>query len=278
MRSGPFCLGYVMGALTVLLLAIGGGALVYAIGASPLVNRSPSPTPTTRIVSAPASPTALASPTAIRNATNVPTSGPSATAAPGGALTAAQIVERLKPSVVQISANNSTGTGMILDSQGNILTNAHVVARVTTVTVRLSGGRSVQGRVVARDEDRDLAIVRIEAQGLQAVRLGDSTALRTGEDVIAIGYALNLPGEPSVSRGLVSGVRDAQRTDLKYIQTDAAVNPGNSGGPLVNARGEVIGVVTSRITSDAGRAVQGINLAISISSAKPTIDRLAAAR
>ncbi|GIW05412.1 MAG: hypothetical protein KatS3mg060_0217 [Dehalococcoidia bacterium] len=276
MRSGSFCLGYVMGAVTILLLAIGGGALAVAIGASPLIRPVASPSPTARAVSAPPStPTPLPSPTAgVRSATSTP----SPVATSGAPLTAAQIVERVKPAVVQISANNSSGTGMILDNAVNILTNAHVVARVTTVTVRLSTGRAVQGRVVARDEDRDLAIVRIEAQNLPTVRLGDSTALRTGEDVIAIGYALNLPGEPSVSRGLVSGVRDAQRTDLKYIQTDAAVNPGNSGGPLLNTRGEVIGIVTSRITSDAGRAVQGINLAIAMSSAKPTIDRLVAAR
>jgi S1-C subfamily serine protease len=276
MRGGSFCLGYVMGALTVLLLVVGGGALAVAIGASPLINPFPTPSPTARAVSAPpATPTPLPSPTVgARSAPSTPTPAPTT----GGALSISQIVERVKPAVVQISANNSTGTGMILDSEVNILTNAHVVARVTTVTVRLSTGRTVQGRVVARDEDRDLAIVRIAAQTLPTVRLGDSTALRTGEDVIAIGYALNLPGEPSVSRGLVSGVRDAQRTDLKYIQTDAAVNPGNSGGPLLNTRGEVVGIVTSRITSDAGRIVQGINLAIAMSSAKPTIDRLIAAR
>jgi S1-C subfamily serine protease len=276
MRGGTFCLGYLMGAVTMLLLAIGLGALVVAIGASPLLSPLPTPSPTARAVSAPlATATPAASPTAgARSATSTPT----ATATSSGPLTAAQIAERVKPAVVQISANNATGSGMVLDNVVNILTNAHVVARVTTVTVRLSTGRAVQGRVVARDEDRDLAIVRIEPQNLPTVRLGDSTALRTGEDVVAIGYALNLPGEPSVSRGLVSGIRDAQRTDLKYIQTDAAVNPGNSGGPLVNSRGEVVGIVTSRITSDAGRAVQGINLAIAISSAKPTIDRLIAAR
>lgn len=276
MRGGSFCLGYLMGAVTMLLLAIGLGALVVAIGASSLVSPGPPSSPTARAVSAPlATPTPVASPTAgARSATSTPT--PTATS--GGPLTAAQIAERVKPAVVQISANNATGSGMVLDNVVNILTNAHVVARVTTVTVRLSTGRTVQGRVVARDEDRDLAIVRIDPQNLPTVRLGDSTSLRTGEDVIAIGYALNLPGEPSVSRGLVSGIRDAQRTDLKYIQTDAAVNPGNSGGPLLNSRGEVVGIVTSRITSDAGRAVQGVNLAIAISSAKPTIDRLIAAR
>ncbi|MCS6801430.1 MAG: trypsin-like peptidase domain-containing protein [Chloroflexota bacterium] len=266
MRGGVFCLGYALGAITTLLMAIGVGALIVAISAAPLVSPGPTPSPTARAVSAPP-----ATPTAVPR-----TPAPTATSSPP--LTAAQIAERVKPAVVQISANNATGSGMILDNVVNILTNAHVVGRAATVTVRLSSGRTLQGRVVARDEDRDLAIVRVEAQNLPTVRLGDSTTLRTGDDVIAIGYALNLPGEPSVSRGLVSGIRNAQRTDLQYIQTDAAVNPGNSGGPLVNSRGEVVGIVTSRITSDAGRAVQGINLAIAVSSAKPTIDRLIAAR
>jgi S1-C subfamily serine protease len=270
MRPGPFCLGYVLGAFTVLLLGVGMGGL--ALTLAPFFSPRPVPTPVVRAAS-PATPTpTVASPPPAPPAT------PSPAPAPGGALTPAQIVERVAPAVVQLVVGNSSGTGMVLDAAGNILTNAHVVARATTVTVRLANGRTLSGRVVARDEDRDLAIVRVSGQTLPTVRLGDSTTLRPGDDVFAIGYALNLPGEPSVSRGLVSGVREGQRTDLVYIQTDAAVNPGNSGGPLVNSRGEVVGIVTARITSDAGRLVQGVTLAIAISSARPTIDRLVSAR
>ncbi|MCS7001942.1 MAG: trypsin-like peptidase domain-containing protein, partial [Dehalococcoidia bacterium] len=225
-----------------------------------------------------AAPRATATPASVGGGARTPTVGPTLTPLPPGAsLTTAQIVERVRPGVVQILTRTGSGTGMILDTVMNILTNAHVVEGASTVTVRLAGGATVQGRVVAADTERDLAIVRIPPQSLTPVRLAEGPA-RTGEDVVAIGFALNLPGEPSVSRGVVSGSRPAVRTDLQYIQTDAAVNPGNSGGPLLNQRGEVIGVVTSRITQDAGRAVQGVNLAISIASARPTIERLIAAR
>jgi S1-C subfamily serine protease len=277
-RFAPFCLGYVVGALTVVFFIVGFGLFAYALGATPFVSNGPVATPTSlftsglRITATPRPP-ATVQPTAIPAA--------SATAAPTSnapTLTTSQVVESAKPAIVQIIAGNSSGTGFILDRNVNILTNAHVVDKATTVTVRLANGRSVQGRVAGSDTPRDLAIIRIPADNLPIVKLGDSNALKTGEDVIAIGYALNLPGEPSVSKGLVSGVRDCPQSDLSCIQTDAAVNPGNSGGPLLNAKGEVVGIVSARIASEGGRAVQGISLAIAITSAKPTIDKLLAAR
>lgn len=278
--SGQFCLAYALGALTVLCLGLGFGAVALTVGPNSIFSVAAQPTATLHPLF-PNTPTARpASPTPVRQqpTPTVPARTATPTGSAGPALNTAQIVEKVKPAVVQIVAGNSSGTGMIVDGNGNILTNEHVVEGATSVTVRLNGGRTLQGRVVATDPDRDLAIVRVQSANLPTVKFGDSNALQIGEDVVAMGFALNLPGEASVSRGVVSGVRPATRTDLKYVQTDASVNPGNSGGPLLNTRGEVVGIVTSRITSDAGRPVTGISLAIAISSAKPTIDRLISAR
>jgi len=192
-----------------------------------------------------------------------------------------EVVKTLMPSVVQIVAeawatgssnqlvaSQRVGTGIILDEHGHILTNNHVIAGAQRITVILQNGNSFPAEVVGGESSTDLAVLRIEEHGLQPAKLGDSSGLQLGEEVIAAGYALGLPGDPTISKGVVSALgrpikTDAQTTMVDMIQTDAAINPGNSGGPLVNTRGEVIGINTVIIESH-----RGVGLAIPISDAK----------
>lgn len=159
-----------------------------------------------------------------------------------------------------------TGSGFILSEDGELLTNAHVVADTDTVLVTLKDGRSLEGKVVGVDTVTDVAVVKIKANNLPTVKLGNSQNLIPGEWAIAIGNPLGL--DNTVTIGIISatdrtstqvGVPDKRVT---FIQTDAAINPGNSGGPLLNAQGEVIGVNTA-IRADA----QGLGFAIPIETA-----------
>ena len=159
-----------------------------------------------------------------------------------------------------------TGSGFILSQDGRLMTNAHVVAGADTVKVTLKDGRILNGRVVGTDPVTDVAVVKIDANKLPSVRLGDSENLIPGQWAIAIGNPLGL--DNTVTVGIVSatgrsslqvGVPDKR---VRFIQTDAAINPGNSGGPLLNARGEVIGINTA-IRANA----QGLGFAIPIETA-----------
>ncbi|MEH2436185.1 MAG: HhoA/HhoB/HtrA family serine endopeptidase [Nostoc sp.] len=159
-----------------------------------------------------------------------------------------------------------TGSGFILSEDGELLTNAHVVADTDTVQVTLKDGRSLEGKVVGVDSVTDVAVVKIKADHLPTVKLGNSQNLIPGQWAIAIGNPLGL--DNTVTMGIVSatdrtstqvGVPDKR---VSFIQTDAAINPGNSGGPLLNAQGEVIGVNTA-IRADA----QGLGFAIPIETA-----------
>ncbi len=174
------------------------------------------------------------------------------------------------------------GTGFIIDASGIIVTNAHVVAGAQKLTVQLPppDGREFGATLIGTASNNDLAVLRINATNLPTVPLGNSSELKIGEWVVAIGNALALEGGPTVTAGVVSATgRDAQEpgetqgtagpTLFDLIQTDAAINPGNSGGPLVNMKGEVVGINTLG-TTDA----QGIGFSISIDTAKPIIQQL----
>lgn len=146
-----------------------------------------------------------------------------------------------------IQQQQGQGSGFITRSDGVILTNAHVVEGTNEVSVTLPDGRSFNGKVLGSDPVTDVAVVRVVAQGLPVAPLGDSAKVRPGEWAIAIGNPLGL--DNTVTAGIISAI---QRTNaigegqrVPYIQTDAAVNPGNSGGPLINDRGQVIGVNTA---------------------------------
>ncbi|MDA1188319.1 MAG: trypsin-like peptidase domain-containing protein [Chloroflexi bacterium] len=238
---------------------------------------SPEPTPTFP-------PTPHSTPTALELTRAASTPQP---VGEGAYLSTVEVVKQLKPSVVQIvievvrmdffgrpSPDTGVGTGLILDTGGHILTNNHVVQGAQTIIVILNDGTRREGTIVGTDPSTDIAIVRIEANGLVPALLGDSRTLQVGEDVIAIGHALGLAGGPTVSKGVVSALErtiqvDTQNTIVDLIQTDASINPGNSGGPLVNLKGEVIGINTAII-----EASQGIGFAININDARIVAQQL----
>ena len=182
-------------------------------------------------------------------------------------LSVADVTENALPSVVQIIAGSGTGTGFIINEDGLTVTNKHVVKENNRVDARLATGEKYQGRVTQRHPRLDLAYVQIDAnRRFPPIAIGDSDKTRVGEDVIAIGFPLgrSLGLEPTVSVGIISAKRGNR------LQTDASLNPGNSGGPLLDTFGQVIGVVVSRVeTNNAGRPVAGIGFAIPINAVKP---------
>jgi S1-C subfamily serine protease len=187
---------------------------------------------------------------------------------------------------VHVQTEVGVGTGFVIDEEGHIVTNNHVITTDTIqpaeeITVTLADGSSHTASIVGRDRPTDLAVLAIDADGLTPIGLGDSSRLRVGEDVVAIGNALNLLGGPTVTKGVVSALgrlieetvpgTNTTVTIPDAIQTDALINPGNSGGPLVNASGQVVGITTAVIR---GSTAEGIGLAISIDLAKPIVTEL----
>ena len=160
----------------------------------------------------------------------------------------------------------SAGSGFVLTKDGYIVTNYHVVKDGETVKVTMYNGDEYEAKYVGGDEDYDIAVIKVEAQDLQAVTLGDSSSLNVGDHVLAIGNPL---GELtfSMSGGMVSCVNRAINVDgtpFNMIQTDASINPGNSGGPLFNQYGEVVGIVSAKYSSTGNESVEGLGFAIPI--------------
>ncbi|WP_180682422.1 DegQ family serine endoprotease [Tepidicella baoligensis] len=172
----------------------------------------------------------------------------------------------------EIERPRGVGSGFILSADGYIMTNAHVVEGADQVIVTLPDKREFTAQVVGADRRTDVAVVKIEAEGLPAVRIGDVSRLRVGEWVIAIGSPFGL--ENTVTAGIVSAKQRDTGDYLPFIQTDVAINPGNSGGPLINMRGEVVGI-NSQIYSRSG-GFQGISFAIPIDEAVRVSDQLRA--
>jgi S1-C subfamily serine protease len=171
-----------------------------------------------------------------------------------------QLVGQVVPSIVQIRTPAGRGTGFLLNAPGLILTNQHVVGSALSVKVDLYDGSTHTGRVLRRDANTDAALVRLEGDipEVAGLPLCYTNAIRVGEPVVAIGNPLSLSN--TVTRGIVSGFRRNQSRQM--IQMDAAVNPGNSGGPLFNQHGAVIGIVTQKITTEG---VEGLGFALPIS-------------
>lgn len=164
------------------------------------------------------------------------------------------------------------GSGFVVGADGLIMTNAHVVDGADEILVTLPDKREFKGKVVGADRRTDVAIVKIDAKSLPALRIGDPNRLRVGEWVIAIGSPFGL--ENSVTAGIVSAKARDTGEFLPFIQTDVAVNPGNSGGPLINQRGEVVGVNSQIFTTSGG--YNGISFAIPIDEAMRVGDQLRA--
>ncbi len=165
------------------------------------------------------------------------------------------------------------GSGVVLDMKGHILTNQHVVSHCDRIMVALNNGHVFQGKVVGGDERTDVAVVRIEADELTPAELGNSDELKVGQPILAIGNSLGLSGGPTVSSGVISSLRRSLITGkgngIAVIQTDASVNPGNSGGPLVSLDGRVIAITTAMIPY-----AEGMGFAIPINKAKEIADQI----
>jgi putative serine protease PepD len=214
------------------------------------------------------------------------------------------VANKVLPSVVQVNVKTANaqgiGSGVILTADGRVLTNNHVVSGAGNVTVTLNDGRELPATVVGTDAASDLAVLQLRgASGLTPATLGDSSSVKVGDEVVAFGSPGGLQG--TVTSGIVSALnrdvnvsedegqgqgqnpyasngRGADQTTYKAIQTDASINQGNSGGPLVNANGEVIGInsaIYSPVSTADGRAGSvGIGFAIPINDAKTVIDKI----
>ena len=193
-----------------------------------------------------------------------------------------QIYEQNIPSVVSISCHTrgggSTGTGVILSRQGYIVTNAHVVENAQAVTIQLTDNRTFQASLVGSDEISDLAVLYISADNLIPAVFGDSGSLRVGDTVAAIGDPLGVEFRGSFTDGIISAINRDVAIDgrtMSLIQTNAALNSGNSGGPLINCYGQVIGINTMKIgafTDSAG--VEGLGFAIPSATVKDIVDQI----
>jgi S1-C subfamily serine protease len=232
--------------------------------ASSVAKPTPSSAPT---VSPTSTPTAVPTPTSVPTPTPVPTPTQVPTPTPAQ-LSAADLVDLIAPSVLFVETTRGTGSGFIVDSKGVALTNHHVVGNDTVVRVVGSGVSPRSAVVVQRDAVQDIAVLQMLDIGdveLIPLLIRDNPA-RVGEEVFALGYPLatslttnGLSESVSVSKGIVSSTRVDRESGVSIVQTDAAVNPGNSGGPLVDARGTVLGMVSSKLV---GTGVEGIAFAI----------------
>src|ERR671912_311636 len=244
-------------------LVVGGGA---GYGAALLAGRAPD-----RDLAAPSASEQSSSPvpTSDPTTTNGPT--PSPTGAPPGnrpGQGTVEVANAVLPSTVMIEAGNGTGSGFVFDGSGRIMTNNHVVAAAEGGRLRvvLANGRRANATIVGRSPSYDLAVIQVKASGLKQVQIGDSRATRVGEPVIAVGSPLGLPG--TVTSGIVSArdrpvvVRETESADapvayINAIQTDAPINPGSSGGPLVDSSARVIGVNSAILTLGTSREESG---------------------
>ena len=195
------------------------------------------------------------------------------------------LVHEVEPAVVSISVESvsrgmffdfndeNAGTGVVIRPDGYIVTNYHVIQGARAIKVTLSNGDTYDAAVIGYDRVTDLAALKIEAADLATVKMGDSDAIEVGDWVVALGNALALKGGPTVTLGIVSARGRTITTDrgelYGLIQTDAAINDGNSGGPLINLQGEVVGINTAML-----RRAQGIGFAVGSATAQPIIDTL----
>ena len=221
-------------------------------------------------------------------ATNSNTPIPYVTATNGSDMSVSQIVKKVGPAVVGVSvksgassnpfggdAQEGMGSGIIINEDGYVLTNYHVISGAETVTIILNSGKEVPAKIVNYEADSDVAVVKMteKVQVPAVAELGDSDKLEVGETAIAIGNPLGRDFLGSVTVGVISAVNRALDGEkgIKFIQTDAAINKGNSGGALLNSKGQVIGINSAKIGGDG---VEGLGFAIPINYIKPKMETL----
>ena len=207
------------------------------------------------------------------------------------ALSATEAYNKVAPAAVVVSTKSVTqgyfmqtqevegiGSGFIINEEGYILTNYHVIQGAQEISVTLSNDVTTTAQVVNYDENQDVAMIKITDENVEipaTVELGDSDALQPGEEVIAIGTPLSTELSSTVTKGIISATSRSVAVEsgvtMNLIQTDAAINAGNSGGPLVNTKGEVVGINSSKIS---GEAVEGIGFSIPINDIKDKIESL----
>ena len=197
-------------------------------------------------------------------------------ASSAGTLTNAQIISRIKPATVYIETESGSGSGMIISSDGYILTNGHVVKGASSIKIHKADGQVLNAQLVGTDEYKDVALLKVSATGLPTVKLGNSDNAKAGSEVFTLGFPFGIQGDVSFKEGTMS--RLLKDGDTTYIEISAEIHPGNSGGPLVNRYGEVIGINTAKYsseTSSSGSAVgETIKFALPINLAKGMMDSL----
>ena len=212
-----------------------------------------------------------------------PAGVPTSASEDAGALSLQEIYRRCSGSVVSIisvtQSGKASGTGIIMSADGYIITNHHVIENAQAVSVLTNDDKEYTTSIVGSDETSDLAVLKIEASGLQAAEFGDSSVLQVGDSVVAIGDPLGVTLRGTMTDGIISAInRDLTVNDrtMNLIQTNAALNNGNSGGPLINCYGQVIGINTMKMSNfySSSTTVEGIGFAIPIDTAKPIIDEL----
>ena len=202
----------------------------------------------------------------------------------GKELSIQEIYQKVNPSTVTVLTGMSdgsamVGTGVIFTEDGYILTNAHVIAGGSECYVVLDTGENHRARLLGLDEEKDLAVIKIDAAGLPAAEFGDSDALTVGDPVYAIGNPLGVELRGTLTDGIVSAINRDVYVDgvtMTLIQTNAALNNGNSGGPLINVYGQVVGINTMKMGSSSTTSVEGLGFAIPIASTAYMINDLIA--
>ena len=198
-----------------------------------------------------------------------------------GTLSLKEIYRKNIDAVVCVQAmgasGTSTGTGVILSSDGYLITNYHVIEGMASYVIVLSDDSQYEAALVGSDELTDLAVLKIEAAGLTAAEFGDSESLEVGESVVAIGNPLGMKLRGTMTNGIVSAInRDIviDGREMTVIQTNAALNSGSSGGPLLNAYGQVVGINTAKFSAYAYEPVEGIGFAIPTATVIPIVEEL----
>ena len=189
-----------------------------------------------------------------------------------------EMVRDVRPAVVRIQTTTSVGTGVIFETSGQagyLVTNEHVISGHRQVSVVVNDSDTYRGTVLGSDAVRDLAVVSICCGQFRSLPFGNADGLQPGDEVIAIGYALGLSGQATITRGIVSAIRYDSSHLSNVFQTDAAINPGNSGGPMLSMSGEILGINTFGIEqSSSGRPTEGLGFAVSGATVQAQIPRL----